>query len=151
MQNDIEIKKKLKEWLSSYYFKKSTLLIKEEVQFKVEDFRMIADIILIQSKSNVIHGFEIKTTLTQGNLNSALWQTYSYYTNYRWLVTLVGNVNELNESTLLQFNKLGLGLITFNKNNQSFKVLKEAKYVDGNFLKFIPELENEWQTINKSK
>jgi hypothetical protein len=29
--------------------------------------------------------------------------------------------------------------------------LRQAKYTDGNFLKFLPELEEQWLTINKSE
>lgn len=151
MINETKIQLSLKNWLSEYFFKKTTLLVKEEVSFKVDEFRMSADLIVIQSKSNVIHGFEIKSVLNSRNLQSSIWQTYSYYTNYKWLVIPFQKVNLFNNSLLEQIHKLGLGIITFDENGGNFKIWKDAKYIDGNFLKFLPELENEWVTINKIK
>lgn len=151
MQREKHIQKLLSRWLSSYFLNKTVLLIEEDVLFKVNDFKMSADLIAIQSKSNVIHGFEIKSLIDKQNLIPSIWQTYSYYTNYRWLVIPIENAKIINEVGLEQIQKLGIGIITFDYIINDFRVLREASYVDGNFLKFLPQLESEWLTINKKR
>lgn len=145
-----EIQDLLGKWLKDKFFKGSTTLIKSEVKFKIADFLFSADLIAIQSKSNIIHGFEIKSRLKQDNILSAIWQTNSYYTNYKWLVIQKSDKN-LFDATLLSEKLLGIGLITFDNDKEEFSVWQQAKYTDGNFLKFLPELEEQWLTINKSE
>jgi hypothetical protein len=145
-----EIQNLLDKWLKDKFFKGSNTLIQSEVKFKIADFHFSADLIAIQSKSNIIHGFEIKSRLNQDNILSAIWQTNSYYTNYKWLV-IPENDKHFFDTSLFSEKLLGIGLITFNTDKEDFSVLRQAKYTDGNFLKFLPELEEQWLTINKSE
>ena len=145
-----DIQDQLKYWLKNMFFEGSTTLIQSDVKFKLADFKFSADLIAIQSKSNIIHGFEIKSRLLQEDILSAIWQTNSYYTNYKWLVIQMID-KQLFESILSSEKLLGIGLITFDSVKGEFSVWRQAKYTDGNFLKFIPELEVQWLTINKSE
>jgi hypothetical protein len=150
MINEKAIQFLLESWLKEKFFKSSKTLVRSEVNFKIDDFNFIADIIAIQSRSNIIHGFEIKGHLKKENVLSAIWQTNSYYTNYKWLV-IQSNDKMLFDG--IDFNKqsLGIGVILFDREKQDFSVFRQAKYSDGNFLKFLPELEEQWLTINKSE
>jgi len=148
MENEIKIVRELDIWLKDKFFKGSKSLIKNEVSFKISEFRFIADVIAIQSKSNVIHGFEVKSKLHRDKVLSAIWQTNSYYTNYKWLVI---NYNDKTLFNQTAFNEklLGIGIIIYNEMTKDFIVWKQAKYVDGNFLKFLPDIEQQWLTINE--
>lgn len=152
MDKEIQIIQLLNIWLNEVFFEGTTSLIRNEVSFKIDEFNFRADVIAIQSKSNIIHGFEVKSKLRRDRIISAIWQTNSYYTNYKWLV-INENDKGLFKQTLTSVNEnlLNIGIITFDEINKNFKVLKQAKYNDGNFLKFIPDLEEEWLSFNKSE
>jgi hypothetical protein len=143
----------IKQWLKKVLLNSSSYLIKEEVNFKIGDFRFRGDLIAIQSKSNVIHGFEIKSNLTLIDIHSAISQTYSYYTNYRWLVMPKNSVENLrNIGVQKSIAEFGIGIISFDQQTKEFFIVKEAKYNDGNFLKFLPDLKTDWENkIRTSK
>lgn len=151
MVTEKQIELKLQKWLTRH-FKSSSFLFKQDTQAKIDEFKMRADLIAIQSKSNVIHVFEVKNKVTDINLLSAIWQTFSFYGNYRWLVLPSTYIRKIEEtsSTKMQLKKLGIGVITFDSNGQ-FKINKEADYIDGNFLKYWPDVETEWDTNIKKK
>ena len=149
MLKEQEIIKYLTDWLKDKFFEKSISLIAHEVKFVIADFNFRADLIAIQSKSNVIHGFEIKSKLKKENVLSAIWQTNSYYTNYKWLVIL-SNDKKLFSPSILSEKLQDIGLIVYDIEINKFSILKQAQYIDGNFLKFLPNLEEQWITNNKS-
>ena len=149
MLKEQEIIKYLTDWLKDKFFEKSNSLIAHEVKFVIADFNFRADLIAIQSKSNVIHGFEIKSKLKKENVLSAIWQTNSYYTNYKWLVIL-SNDKKLFSPSILSEKLQDIGLIVYDIEINKFSILKQAQYIDGNFLKFLPNLEEQWITNNKS-
>jgi hypothetical protein len=138
-------------WLKSY-FNKINVTIFPNVRAKVSDFVMIADLIAIQPQSNVIHAFEIKPVLNSESVTSAIWQTYSYYSNYKWLV-VHKPVEEFMASDKIkaQIGKLGIGVIVFDNTSNDFKILKEANFVDGDFVKYWPDLEGGWVSKQELK
>lgn len=146
---EFEIQKKLKDWLEKQ-FKGSDLLFQVEAQVQLGEHKsnIRTDVVLIQSKSNVLHAYEIKNKLRPENFNSAFWQTNSMYGNYKWLVTNEDSCN------YIQFEKLkdkGIGLILFNESSGSveFKTKLNAKYIDGNMLNYYPGLKEEWNKKEK--
>lgn len=147
--NENSLQKKLHSWLETKFLQSTSYLIKEDVNFKVEDFRFRADLIAIKSKSNVIHGFEIKNRIDQSNLISAISQVFSYYTNYKWLVinhSVISNISQMQIDNIL---KTGIGIITYENNSEDFNIWIESKYIDGNFLKYIPDMKLDWE--NKTR
>lgn len=146
---EFEIQKKLKVWLEKL-FKDSDLLIQEEVHVQLGEHRsnIRTDLVLIQSKSNVLHTYEIKKGLKSESFNSALWQTNSMYGNYKWLVT------DNESKRYIQLDKLkekGIGLILFNESSDKFEfsTTLNAKYIDGNMLSYYPELKKKWNKKEK--
>ena len=149
---EVDIINHLSIWIKEY-FKKSNLLVAREVSIQlgeeIQDMR--TDLIAIQSKSNIIHAFEIKNKCRESNLNSIIWQVDSLYGNYKWLVT---DEDSKNNIPLELFEKKGLGLIIFKSNNLNianvyeFEIIVNAKYVDGNLLNYYPSLIEAW---NKKK
>lgn len=146
---EFEIQKKLRTWLQKV-FKDSDLLIREEAQVQLGETssNMRTDLVLIQSKSNVLHAYEIKTRIKPDSFNSAFWQTNSMYGNYKWLVT------SEESNRFIQLDKLkekGIGLILFNEssNKLEFKTSLNAKYIDGNMLSYYPSLKEEWNKKEK--
>ncbi|MCF6171160.1 MAG: hypothetical protein L3J66_09310 [Bacteroidales bacterium] len=144
-----KIQIELKIWLEKL-FKDSDLLIQDEVKVQLGEqlSNIRTDLVIIQSKSNVLHAYEIKNKLKPESFNSAFWQTNSMYGNYKWLVT-----NE-KSSQYIQLEKLkdkGIGLILFNESlgKLEFKTKLKAKYIDGNMLNYYPELKKEWNKKEK--
>jgi hypothetical protein len=151
MDNEKEISKLLRIWLTKNILKGATSLIKEDIQFKIADFKLVADLIAIQSKSNIIHGFEIKQRINPENISSVFWRCSSFYTNYKWLVVPKNNWEfTFNGEIDMQLDSFGIGIILLDTLNKEFEIWRNAKYTDGNFLKFLPELEEQWIAINKS-
>jgi hypothetical protein len=147
--NEKTLQQKLHYWLETKFLKSTSHLIKEDVNFKVEDFCFRADLIAIKSKSNVIHGFEIKNRINQSDIASAISQVFSYYTNYKWLVvnqSIIANVSQIQIDNI---SKTGIGIITYKNNSDDFNILIESKYIDGNFLKYIPDMKLDWE--NKTR
>ena len=148
-----EIINSLSNWIKEY-FKKSNLLVANEVSIQLgEEIQdMKTDLIAIQSKSNIIHAFEIKNKCHESNINSIVWQVDSLYGNYKWLVT---DENSQNNIPLELFEKKGLGLIIFKSNNlntinlSKFEIILHAKYVDGNLLNYYPSLMETWNNQKK--
>lgn len=151
MEKEKDISNHLRIWITKNLLKGPNSLIQEDVRFNIADFRLTANIIAIQSKSNIIHGFDIKPRIGFDNISSAFWQCSSLYTNYKWLVVpKIDWESIFNKIVDEQLNTLGIGIILFDPNNQDFEIQRDAKYIDGNFLKFLPDLENQWITIVKS-
>lgn len=147
--NETIINNELQNWLKRSFMHDSSYLMKKEVNFKLNDFKFRADLIAIQSKSNIIHGFEIKNNINQSNIQSTISQVYSYYTNYKWLVVQKDKIIYFDKSILEKISNFGIGIIVFENDAKEFKIWKESKYIDGNFLKFIPEMQSEWE--NKTR
>lgn len=147
--NENALQKKLHNWLETKFLQSTSYLIKEDVNFKVEDFRFRADLIAIKSKSNVIHGFEIKNRINQSDLISAISQVFSYYTNYKWLVVNNSVIENISQIQLDNISKTGIGIITYENNSEDFNIWLESKYIDGNFLKYIPDMKLDWE--NKTR
>ncbi len=146
--NEIEIQRKLSLWLKNH-FKSSDLLIDKEVRLKLSselsNFRV--DLVAVQSKSNVIHAFEIKSRLNPSSINSAVWQIESIYGNYKWLV-----VTESFTSTeiLNRLKEKGFGLLVFSSSKRDFKVQVQPSYIDGNFMRYYPTVKEKWNNKGES-
>lgn len=142
---EIEIINKLSKWLESH-FKTSDLLIESEVKLKLDDdmpnYR--TDLVVIQSKSNVIHAFEIKKYVNESSFNSAIWQADSLYGNYKWLVLSNENFEKIPKKIL---KEKGIGLIVYSSSKDTFKIELQPNYIDGNILKYYPLLEKKWYKI----
>lgn len=147
--NEILLQKRFHNWLETKFLQSTSYLIKEDVNFKVKDFHFRADIIAIKSKSNVIHGFEIKNRIDQSNLIAAISQVFSYYTNYKWLVVNQSVIKNLSHKQIENISKTGIGVITYKHDSQDFNIWIESKYIDGNFLKYIPDMKLDWE--NKTR
>ncbi len=143
---EFEIENHLSNWLANH-FSDSDLLIEKEAKVQLgSNFQQMlyTDLIAIQSKSNVLHTFEIKNKINPNLISSVIWQVDSMYGNYKWLV--------LNEDCkqflpIESFKKKGLGLILFkekNTNKIDFEISLSAKYVDGNLLKYYPTVNEKW-------
>ena len=143
--NEIEIQKRLPKWLRKH-FKDSDLLIEAEVSLKLgaetKQFRI--DLIAVQSKSNVIHAFEIKSRLNITSLNSVMWQIDSLYGNYKWLVI----PQEFKSMEIIKkLREKGLGLLIYIPSENTFKIEAQPNYIDGNLIKYYPSINEKW--INK--
>lgn len=143
--NEIEISTYLPDWLRSH-FKDSDLLIEREVclNLGVEKKQFRIDLIAVQSKSNVIHAFEIKSKLNISSINSLIWQIDSMYGNYKWLVI----TQEFESIDIIQQLKAkGLGLLVYHTLKRTFQIAVQPNYIDGNLLKYYPSISEKW--INK--
>lgn len=141
--NEIELIQKLKTWITSY-FKESDLQLDEDVKILLgqEPQKFRTDLVVIQSKSNVLHSFEVKNRLNQSSLIPAIWQVKSLYGNYKWLV--IGEPLEINKEFKKQIKDNGIGLVSFRPEIQDFKIEIQPNYIDGNFLHFYPTLKEKW-------
>jgi len=140
--NEIEIQRKLSLWLKNH-FKNSDLLIDKEVRLKLgsETGQFRVDLIAVQSKSNVLHAFEIKSRINPSSINSTIWQIDSLYGNYKWLVvpekfTSIEILNRIKEK--------GFGLLVFSSSERNFKIRVQPRYIDGNFMKYYPTVKEKW-------
>ncbi len=140
---EIELIQKLKVWIASY-FSESDLEIDEEVKLFLGDEpqKIKTDLVVIQSKSNVLHSFEVKNSLNQSSFNSALWQVESLYGNYKWLV--IGQPFKYNKEFKKLIRDKGIGVVYFRTEIQDFNIEIQPKYIDGNFLHFYPTLKEKW-------
>ena len=141
--NEIELLERLKTWLESH-FNESDLVLDQEVLLYLGDqaqkFRV--DLLAIQSKSNVIHAFELKSKRNLTSLISAIWQVDSLYGNYKWLV--IGDLFELEPQIRSLIKEKGIGLISYDFTKDLFKIEIQPKYIDGNFLVYYPSLKAKW-------
>jgi len=140
---EIEITNKLSNWLE-IHFKNSDLLIEKDVSPKLgsntEQFR--TDLVAVQSKSNVIHAFEIKCAFNLSNLNSLIWQIETLYGNYKWLVI----TEEYKIKKLVQnLKEKGLGLLIYIAKDDTFIIDVQPNYIDGNLMKFYPTINEKWK------
>lgn len=149
---EIEIIDKLSQWVKKH-FEKSDLLIEKDVNIQLNDNieQMRADLVVVQSKSNIIHTFEIKNKLSKNRVISAIWQVDSLYGNYKWLVV---DLESKENISLEQLEEKGIGLIVFNSNNinnnKFFTIEVAAKYIDGNLMKYYPTIEEKWSKKKKN-
>ena len=146
--NEIELIQKFKTWITSY-FKESDLLLDEEVKLFLgrEKQKFRTDLVLIQSKSNILHSFEVKNRINQTSFNTVLWQVESLYGNYKWLI--IGELLEINKEFKTQIKDKGIGLIYFRTELQDFIIEIQPKYIDGNFLHYYPSLKEKWNNKHK--
>lgn len=140
---ETELIQKFKTWIHSY-FQESELVFDEEVKLFLgnEPQKFRTDLVVIQSKSNVLHSFELKNRLANISFNSVLWQADSLYGNYKWLV--FGDLIDLNPEQRNQVKEKGIGIIHFDQSQEKFSIKIKAKYIDGNFLDFYPTLKEKW-------
>ena len=96
----------------------------------------------IQSKSNVLHSFELKSKINLNAINSLIWQVDTMYGNYKWLVILDIDTTKL--SLKNQLKEKGIGFIIYDSKKNNFKIEIQPKYIDGNFIEFYPSLKEKW-------
>lgn len=141
--NELELIERLKKWLESH-FKESDLVLDQEVLLhlggQAQKFRV--DLLAIQSKSNVMHAFELKSKLNLTSINSAIWQVDSLYGNYKWLA--IGDINKIEPQIKSLIKDKGIGLIVYDSKNDSFEIEIQPKYIDGNFLEYYPSIREKW-------
>jgi hypothetical protein len=142
---DIELVNLLPIWLKNH-FKDSELLIERDVCLDLGDEspRFRIDLIAVQSKSNVIHAFEIKSKINNELLNSIIWQIDSLYSNYKWLVI---SQEFKSDDLTKQLKAKGLGLLIYKPHEKTFHVEAQPNYIDGNLINYYPTINEKW--LNK--
>ena len=140
---EIELIEKFILWFESH-FKDSEIVFEKEVQLFLgsEPQKFRVDLVVIQSKSNVIHSIELKTKINLNILNSIVWQVDSLYGNYKWLV--VGDLIPKDLSIKKLIKEKGIGLIFYNREKETFTIEIQPKYIDGNLLDYYPTLKQKW-------
>jgi len=141
--NETEFTEKFMNWLKSHY-EDSDLVLEQESQLYLggEKQKFRTDLVMIQSKSNVLHSFELKSKINLNAINSLIWQVDTMYGNYKWLVILDIDTNKL--SLKNQLKEKGIGFVIYDSKKNNFKIEIQPKYIDGNFIEFYPSLKEKW-------
>ena len=130
----------LERWLRNE-FSGFNILVEGQIKSKYNQY---ADLAMVQSKSNVIHTYEVKTKINPQIINSIVWALSSFYANYRWLV-IPKNEYYSTSGVYSVLRDNGIGIILFSgKKHYSFNEKLKAKYIDGNFIEYWPQLCATW-------
>jgi hypothetical protein len=132
--------KSLRRWLKKEY--RDSYLVFETKP--MPDYQLKPDLAMIQSRSDIIHVFDIVTKSSQERFYSIVWDVDSHYANYRWLVMPQSEYESLDlvYSTLRDY---GIGLLLFTgKERLTFYVKLRPDYIDGNFIDYWPSLSRSW-------
>jgi len=147
MVKETHIVKELIQWLQNKY-KESNLHIESEVKSEFDEFSISSDLVAVQSKSNVLHAYEIKSYITEKTTQSIIWKLNSCYANYKWLVAPQDSYLQLYRAKRELFKRYGIGVITFDTIRPviAFKVKMKAKYHEGNFIEYWPSVKRSWRS-----
>lgn len=106
------------------------------------DLRARADLIFVQSRSDVIHAVEAKRTL-EGAFD-AIAQVARYPANYRWIA--LPDEDYVSGAGLLKTcSERGIGvLVVHDRRRKPVEVKRRPVYEPGNYLDKWPRLSREW-------
>jgi len=107
------------------------------------------DLLFVQTRRNLLHIVEAEPTLTRAFSKShGFAQLRKYKGNYKWLVLPKEEwEKDVDEKLESKCDELGIGLLTVSgKKRLHVQERFQPNYIQGDFLRYYPEAEDEWET-----